>query len=204
MSQSEKKKSTYEKRKEARHSPYAKGVRNENGDAVIRALTPEEQEFLEKFNQEFVDGTFTENNLHDPLIQANKKEIKRIKASLNRARKRLKTLSLTGYTNASGLERIAIKANKDAKNAEISKLQEKIRLLKDRLSELDIKANIYHTDYARSEDVMNFKNRLYYLEEKGKSSKVTETLEDLYSRKELWLEFNQSHLDEFIDDTTDD
>lgn len=147
MSQSERKKSPQEKRKEARYSPYTKGVKNDYGETVIRPMTNEEKQFLEKFNQEFVDNNFTETNLHDDLIEKSAKEVASIKKQLNKLKSEFKKLNNTGYVNAKGEERIALKQATNKNQRDKDSIQKEIRRLKDLLIDKDIKANINHSNF---------------------------------------------------------
>lgn len=53
---------------------YINGVRNEDGELVMRPLTDEEKEFLNKFYQETVNANF----LHDPELKSLHNKIKEV------------------------------------------------------------------------------------------------------------------------------
>lgn len=203
MSKSEKK-STFQKRKEARYSPYAKGVKNEFGETVIRSMTKEEKAYLDRFNNEFVDGTFSEDgNLHDGLVEANAVEVRKIRNKIKKISNTLKKLDATGYTDSSGENRLEI-ANKARKHR--IKLEQQRRDLKDKLSELDVKASIRHSDYARSTDPLNFSNFRSFNHDP--EAYAEPTISDRFSARELdvtdMLELNNTHLIELIDSSESD
>lgn len=183
MSQSGKKKSTYEKRKEARYNPYIDGVKNEYGEEVIRPLTQQEKEILEKFNQEFVDASFTDNNLHDCLIEENKNKLRNLRRRLKKAKDKIAKLRLTGYTNSSGEERVRIKNGKIERDSELNRWIKRYYDISNEIYNLDIKYQIHRSNNMRSLDVMNFKNKISYLED---------------------LKLDQSYLNEFIDQSSDE
>lgn len=149
-------KSTQKGRKyqrELNSNPYTKGVTGVDGNVAIRALTEEELAYLEKFNNEFVEGNFerddegnvNENNLHYNLINESEERVKVIKEQIKELGVKLRE------TNDYRTMHDRKAYWKYKKN--LYKEREK---LKDQLNEINIVGNINGSKYARRNDVMAY------------------------------------------------
>lgn len=143
------KKSTFNKRKEVRYTPYINGVRDEDGNIVIPPLTEEEKEFIEKFNKEFCDARFNndESDLHYEMITENKEAVKKATDRLRVVSKLIRKAD-NGYREMNGEERLEYKEFKLSLFKEREALQEE-------LSKINIKGNIEKDNNRRSVDVSN-------------------------------------------------
>lgn len=143
------KKSSYNKRKEIKYTPYIEGVFNEDGEMVIPALSEEERDFINKFNKEFGDASFNndETDLHHEMIQKNKEAVKKASDRLRVVSKLIRKTD-NGYREMSGEERLEYKEFKLSLFREREALQEE-------LSEINIKGNIEKDNNHRSVDVYN-------------------------------------------------
>lgn len=173
-----------EYQKDLRSNPYVNGVRDSEGNNVIRPLNEEERLFLEKFNNEFVEGDFkrdsdnniTEDNLHYHLINSDK--IKEIKDKIKEVGDELRKTNNYREMN----DRKAYWKYK--KN-----LYKQYDSLKEELKTVDISGEIYNNKYARRFDTMA------YL---GKSER-TILVTDLFSTVEV--DSNEGKLFEYLEST---
>lgn len=196
-----KRKSTYNQRKEARFSPYQNGVKDANGHCVIRPMTQEEIDYLERFNRTEVDSTFTEDSPHNILIEKYKKELAYLKRVKTRVKNRIKKLSNTGYVKAKN--RKEIKQNKSMNDLKIKELYIKLREVEDKIRGIDIKAQIEHNNYARREDTMNYATRIRDGFEEDNILSEFDKKEQVLDLVDI-LKLNNTNLKELIDDTSDD
>lgn len=159
--------STFEKRKNVTENSYINGVLSSDKTTyVIRPLNKEEKEFLEKFNKEYGEGRFNddETDLHYDLIVKHEEEVTKLKKEKVKLGKRIKEIkSFSGWRKMNSEERKDHKAKLEERNEEIRQIVIRRYQIAERLAEIDIKGSIYKDDKNRSHDPLNFKNRLVYL-----------------------------------------
>lgn len=147
------KKSNYNRKKDLIGESYTKGIKGFDGEQAIRPLNEEEKAYLEKFNDEFINGNFVKDgtDLHHNLIEDNKKEIKSLKRKLKKVNNELNDDN-SGWRTMNGEEREAF-----------SRRKEELHLMKNdlkgRLSEIDVLTMIRANNYSRGMDVSNYPNR---------------------------------------------
>lgn len=142
-------KSSYRKRKDLKFAPYTNGVKNQDGEEVIRPLNEDELEFLAKFDKEFVDASFNNDSsdLHYKMIKDNAKEVKRLKKAVKQVSAEVRKVD-NGYREMNGEERIKYKEYR--KELFIKKNE-----LVAQLEKVNIKGSIEANNYSRSTDVSN-------------------------------------------------
>lgn len=134
-------------------NPYIEGVTDFDGKIAIRPLNDEEFEWLEKFNNEFVEGNFiknenkeiTEDNLHYSLIVESEALVSDLKAQIKAISYQL--METNGYRQMND-RKAYFKYKKN-----LYKQHEK---LKEELESVNITGNIYNDKYARRFDVMAY------------------------------------------------
>ncbi len=139
--------------RELNDNPYVNGIVGIDGKNGIRSLTEDEFNFLDKFNDEFVDGVFerdsdgniTDNNLHYGIVNGTEESIAALKAKIKDISDKL--IETNGYREMN--DRKAYWKYK--KN-----LYKQREELKDQLIELDVTGNIYKDMYARRNDLMTY------------------------------------------------
>lgn len=143
------KKSNYNKRKDLSYAPYTNGVVDENGEQVIRPLTSEEKEFLDKFNKEFVNASFNndETDLHYKLIKANASKVATLKKEFKRISKEVRKWD-NGYREMNGQERADYKEYRKALFIKKNQILEE-------LEKVDYKKVIEASNYNRGVDISN-------------------------------------------------
>lgn len=144
-------KSTFEKRKDLLEEDYTNGVHGLDGKLAIRPLTEEEKEFLNKFNNEYVNANATgkKGELHHDLIKKSKRKVSKIKKEIKEISTELRVIN-NGYREMNSEQRLEYKTKRNALLARKS-------LLVSRLEEIDVLGNIRRNNYARSCDISNFK-----------------------------------------------
>lgn len=138
-------------RRELLDNPYVNGIVGTDGEVAIRALNDEEFNFLEKFNDEFVQGNFerdvdgniTENNLHYNMVNGTEESVSALKAEIKTLAEKL--TETNGYREMN--DRKAYWKYK--KN-----LYKQFTALKEQLESINTIGNIYNDDYARRNDLM--------------------------------------------------
>lgn len=139
--------------RELNDNPYVNGIVGIDGKLAIRPLSDEEFNFLEKFNDEFVEGNFerdangniTESNLHYNLVTGTEDFILSLKAEIKVIADKL--IETNGYREMN--DRKAYWKYK--KN--LYKQREK---LKEQLKDIDLVGNTNRDKYARREDLMAY------------------------------------------------
>lgn len=139
--------------KEIVETPYLNGVKDNDGNIVIRPLDQEEFEFLEKFNNEFVFGNFerdgsgniTENNLHYELVNGTEEHVKALKDRIKDVRDKLNEKNNYREMN----DRKAYWKYK--KN-----LYKEYSALKEELEATNLLGEINNDNYARRNDIMTY------------------------------------------------
>ena len=144
-------KSTFEKRKDLLEDDYINGVVGVDGKIAIRPLNQEEKEFLEKFNNEYVNANASgkKGEIHYELIKKSKRKVSKIKKEIKEISTELRVIN-NGYREMNSEQREAYKAKRKA-------LIARKTLLVGRLEEIDVLGNIRRNNYARSCDISNFK-----------------------------------------------
>lgn len=140
--------------RELNDNPYVDGIVGIDGNVAIRALSNEEFEFLDKFNNEFVEGNFerdmegnlTETNLHFGLVNGTEDSITALKAEIKEVADKLSDVN-NGYREMTDRKSYW----KYKKN-----LYKTLEKLKGQLKETDITGNIYKDKYARRNDLMTY------------------------------------------------
>lgn len=126
---------------------YIKGVKDCDGNLVIRALNEEEKSFLKKFNEEFVGGNFKESgNLHDGLIADRSAELENLKVERQKLRDALKAHSRSYKSTYSGSVK---REHSEKKNL----LKEQILVLNERILKVGIKEAIWEDRYSKRLDM---------------------------------------------------
>lgn len=172
--------------RELRSNPYTEGVVNFDGEIVIRPLNNEEFEWLEKFNNEFVEGNFiknenkeiTEENLHYKLIVESEALVVDLKAQIKEINTKL--METNGYRHMNDRKSYF----KYKKN--LYKQREK---LKEQLESVNITGNIYNNNWAKRFDVMAYVG----------NSQRTVRITDHFSK--TGLDTNEGQLFEYIEST---
>lgn len=133
------------------HNPYIDGVKGVDGDIALRPLNEEEIKFLNKFNREFNNAEFNNDNsdLHFEMIENNKKTISELKNKIKHVSELLRK-SDRGYRKMNSEERIAYKQQR------IEWFKEKSELI-EQLEAIDSKGNIQKSKYNRRFDLANSK-----------------------------------------------
>lgn len=147
------KKSNYNKKRNLIGKSYVNGIKNEDGEQVIRPLNESEIEFLNKFNEEFVNRNFQkdETDVHYPLIQQNKKEVRKLKRKLGKVNNEL-TDDSSGWRKMNSEEREAFSIRKRELHLQKNELKAK-------LIEIDVIGTAIKNDYSRGVDVSNYPKR---------------------------------------------
>ena len=121
-------KKPYDKKlKDLASTPYMNGVTNSDGEQVIRALTQEEQDFINRFNNEFTNASLTNTpqDIHYELIKASEKAVKKLKKEFKQVSDKLRKVD-NGYREMNGEERLDYKEYK--KDLYLKKNELKIEL----------------------------------------------------------------------------
>lgn len=134
-------------------NPYINGVKGQNEEVVIRPLTEDEFNWLEKFNQEFVEGNFerdsesniTPNNLHFDLIQQTEDRTADLKAQIKEVAAKLSETN--GYRE--------MHDRKSYWKYKKNLYKEHVKLTEE-LEKVNITGNIHNDKYARRFDVMAY------------------------------------------------
>lgn len=135
------------------HTPYIDGVTNQDGEQVIRPLSKEEKEFINKFDNEFGNAAFNNDptDLHYKLIQDNKSEVKRLKLKLKKVSAEIRKFTHgegNGYREMSSEERLDYKEYQ--KNLFLKKND-----IAQQLEKVNVRGNIDNSKNGRRKDVSN-------------------------------------------------
>lgn len=145
---------TFNKRKELLDTPYVNGVKSVDGrNEGIRALSKEEKDWLDKFNDEFVNGNFSKDktDLHYSLIKKNEQKLARAKDALKRVNEKIsKKLKRGVFKTLPSRERAYYRAYR-------KRLTERKEALKRKIFELDFIKRSYQSDNQRYTDPLNYK-----------------------------------------------
>ena len=137
-------KSTYLK-----NCKYTYGVKNHNGETVIRPLNQEEIDFLYKFNNEYYSGnglteeSGLEESLHRDLIKSSQVEVDNLRYQISNLNQVLNSNNPTKMFNIDKDERYSLHLIKNE--------------LESKLEKVNYAGNIYNDMYSRKRDVSNYK-----------------------------------------------
>lgn len=137
--------------KRLKNAKYTYGVKNQEGEVVIRPLNEEEVEFLKKFNNEYYSGnlTHTEEDLHHNLIKSTEDEVLSLKEELS-------AINLIVNGRRSEFPQFT---SEDFKVMNQRKFD-----INERLMDIDYKSEIYKDGHGRRLDVSNYK-RVQHIED---------------------------------------
>jgi hypothetical protein len=145
---------TFHKRKDLLDTPYVNGVKSVDGRKDgIRPLNQEEKDWLDKFNNEFVNGNFNKDktDLHYSLIKKNEQKLARAKEALKRVNEKMaKKLKRGVFKTLPSRERAYYRAYR-------KRLVERKEALKRKIFELDFIKKSYQSDNQRYLDPLNYK-----------------------------------------------
>lgn len=131
---------------------YVNGIYDSNGKELIRPMTQEEKDFLNKFQQEYYYGKLSEDetDLHYNLIQSTKEEV----SELEQEWSEITDIIENGKVSRHNYFKLT-REEQDIYKESRKELLKRKREIEDRLSEIDYKKNIYNKDNAERRDIEN-------------------------------------------------